>query len=364
MSEKRDYYEILSISKNASDEQIKSAFRKKALEYHPDRNKSKDAESKFKEVNEAYQILSDSEKRSKYDQFGHAGVSGASGGGAGFEGFGGFGDIFDAFFGGSQSNSGRKASYRGADLEYPITLSFEEAVFGGEKGITIEKLFPCDRCKPISCTNCNGTGQIKRAQRTMFGQFTQVVSCQTCSGTGESHDSKCQTCKGAGRFKSNKNLFVTIPQGIDDNMQIRLQGEGEPGIGRGENGDLYVLVKVEEHDIFERSGNNIQMTIELNIPTLVLGGTISIPTIKGEENLTIAPGTQSGQVFRIRGKGIVDVREKNKRGDQLVTVNVKIPKKLNKEQTELYKKIQQITEDDTKKNVSDWLKNKIKDTFS
>ena len=180
----------------------------------------------------------------------------------------------------------------------------------------------------------------------------------------ESHDSKCQTCKGAGRFKSNKNLFVTIPQGIDDNMQIRLQGEGEPGIGRGENGDLYVLVKVEEHDIFERSGNNIQMTIELNIPTLVLGGTIIIPTIQGEENLTIAPGTQSGQVFRIRGKGIVDVREKNKRGDQLVTVNVKIPKKLNKEQTELYKKIQQITEDDTKKNVSDWLKNKIKDTFS
>ena len=147
-------------------------------------------------------------------------------------------------------------------------------------------------------------------------------------------------------------------------MQIRLQGEGEPGIGRGENGDLYVLVKVEEHDHFERSGNNIQMTIELNIPTLVLGGTISIPTIQGEENLTIAPGTQSGQVFRIRGKGIVDVREKNKRGDQLVTVNVKIPKKLNKEQTELYKKIQQITEDDTKKNVSDWLKNKIKDTFS
>ena len=198
----------------------------------------------------------------------------------------------------------------------------------------------------------------------MFGQFTQVVTCQTCSGTGESFDNKCQTCKGAGRFKNSKNLFVTIPQGIDDGMQIRLQGEGEPGLGKGQNGDLYVIVKVEEHDIFERSGNNISMDIPLNIPTLVLGSTIRIPTIQGEENLTIPPGTQSGQVFRIRGKGIVDVREKNKRGDQLVTVNVKIPKKLNKQQTELYKKLQEITEDDTKKNVSDWLKNKIKDTFS
>ena len=363
MSSKRDYYEILGVGKNATDEEIKKAFRKLALEFHPDRNKSKGAEDKFKEINEAYQVLSDPEKRSSYDQFGHDGVK-ANFQDFDFQNFGGFGDIFDAFFGGSQSNSGRKASYRGADLEYPITLSFEEAVFGGEKGITIEKLFPCDTCKPVSCGNCNGTGQIKRAQRTMFGQFTQVVTCQTCSGTGESFDNKCQTCKGAGRFKNSKNLFVTIPQGIDDGMQIRLQGEGEPGLGKGQNGDLYVIVKVEEHDIFERSGNNISMDIPLNIPTLVLGSTIRIPTIQGEENLTIPPGTQSGQVFRIRGKGIVDVREKNKRGDQLVTVNVKIPKKLNKQQTELYKKLQEITEDDTKKNVSDWLKNKIKDTFS
>ena len=362
MPDKRDYYDILGVSKGVTDEQLKIAFRKKALEYHPDRNKSKDAEEKFKEINEAYQILSDSEKRAKYDQFGHAGVTGAAGS-AGFEGFGGFGDIFDAFFGGSQSSSSRKASYRGADLEYPITLEFEEAVFGGEKGITIEKLTRCDTCKPINCSSCSGTGQIKRAQRTMFGQFTQVVNCPKCSGTGDSFDSGCQKCKGSGRYQDTKNIFVTIPQGIDDGMQIRLQGEGEPGFGGGQDGDLYVVVKVQEHNIFVRSGNNIEISIELNVPTLVLGGVIKIPTIQGEESLTIAPGTQSGQIFRLRGKGIVDVREKNKRGDELIKVFVKIPKKLTKEQREIYQKLQTISEDDTKKSVSDWV-SRIKDRFS
>ncbi len=359
MPEKRDYYDILGVSKRATDEQLKIAFRKKALEYHPDRNKSKDAEEKFKEINEAYQILSDSEKRAKYDQFGHAGVTGA----AGSAGFGGFGDIFDAFFGGSQSSSNKKASYRGADLEYPITLEFEESVFGGEKGITIEKLIRCDTCKAINCSNCSGTGQIKRAQRTMFGQFTQVVNCQKCSGTGDSFDSGCQKCKGSGRYQDTKNIFVTIPQGIDDGMQIRLQGEGEPGFGTGQDGDLYIVVKVQEHNIFVRSGNNIEISIELNVPTLVLGGVIKIPTIQGEESLTIAPGTQSGQIFRLRGKGIVDVREQNKRGDELIKVFVKIPKKLTKEQREIYQKLQAISEDDTKKSVSDWV-SRIKDRFS
>ena len=359
MPEKRDYYDILGVSKRATDEQLKIAFRKKALEYHPDRNKSKDAEEKFKEINEAYQILSDSEKRAKYDQFGHAGVTGT----AGTAGFGGFGDIFDAFFGGSQSSSNKKASYRGADLEYPITLEFEESVFGGEKGITIEKLIRCDTCKPINCSNCSGTGQIKRAQRTMFGQFTQVVNCQKCSGTGDSFDSGCQKCKGSGRYQDTKNIFVTIPQGIDDGMQIRLQGEGEPGFGTGQDGDLYIVVKVQEHNIFVRSGNNIEISIELNVPTLVLGGVIKIPTIQGEESLTIAPGTQSGQIFRLRGKGIVDVREQNKRGDELIKVFVKIPKKLTKEQREIYQKLQTISEDDTKKSVSDWV-SRIKDRFS
>ena len=359
MPDKRDYYDILGVSKRATDEQLKIAFRKKALEYHPDRNKSKDAEEKFKEINEAYQILSDSEKRAKYDQFGHAGVTGA----AGSAGFGGFGDIFDAFFGGSQSSSNRKASYKGADLEYPITLEFEESVFGGEKGITIEKLIRCDTCKTINCSNCSGTGQIKRAQRTMFGQFTQVVNCQKCSGTGDSFDSGCQKCKGSGRYQDTKNIFVTIPQGIDDGMQIRLQGEGEPGFGTGQDGDLYIVVKVQEHNIFVRSGNNIEISIELNVPTLVLGGVIKIPTIQGEESLTIAPGTQSGQIFRLRGKGIVDVREQNKRGDELIKVFVKIPKKLTKEQREIYQKLQAISEDDTKKSVSDWV-SRIKDRFS
>ena len=359
MPEKRDYYDILGVSKRATDEQLKIAFRKKALEYHPDRNKSKDAEEKFKEINEAYQILSDSEKRAKYDQFGHAGVTGT----AGSAGFGGFGDIFDSFFGGSQSSSNRKASYRGADLEYPITLEFEESVFGGEKGITIEKLIRCDTCKPINCSNCSGTGQIKRAQRTMFGQFTQVVNCQKCSGTGDSFDSGCQKCKGSGRYQDTKNIFVTIPQGIDDGMQIRLQGEGEPGFGTGQDGDLYIVVKVQEHNIFVRSGNNIEISIELNVPTLVLGGVIKIPTIQGEESLTIAPGTQSGQIFRLRGKGIVDVREQNKRGDELIKVFVKIPKKLTKDQREIYQKLQTISEDDTKKSVSDWV-SRIKDRFS
>ena len=359
MPDKRDYYDILGVSKRATDEQLKIAFRKKALQYHPDRNKSKDAEEKFKEINEAYQILSDSEKRAKYDQFGHAGVTGASG----TAGFGGFGDIFDSFFGGSQSSSDRKASYRGADLEYPITLEFEESVFGGEKGITIEKLIRCDTCKTINCSNCSGTGQIKRAQRTMFGQFTQVVNCQKCSGTGDSFDSGCQKCKGSGRYQDTKNIFVTIPQGIDDGMQIRLQGEGEPGFGTGQDGDLYIVVKVQEHNIFVRSGNNIEISIELNVPTLVLGGVIKIPTIQGEESLTIAPGTQSGQIFRLRGKGIVDVREQNKRGDELIKVFVKIPKKLTKEQREIYQKLQAISEDDTKKSVSDWV-SRIKDRFS
>ena len=316
MPGKRDYYDILGVSKGATDEQLKIAFRKKALEYHPDRNKSKDAEEKFKEINEAYQILSDSEKRAKYDQFGHAGVTGAAGS-AGFEGFGGFGDIFDAFFGGSQSSSNSKASYRGADLE----------IHKPEEGSRMYTVFSL--CKPINCSSCSGTGQIKRAQRTMFGQFTQVVNCPKCSGTGDSFDSGCQKCKGSGRYQDTKNIFVTIPQGIDDGMQIRLQGEGEPGFGGGQDGDLYVVVKVQEHNLFVRSGNNIEISIELNVPTLVLGGVIKIPTIQGEQSLTIAPGTQSGQIFRLRGKGIVDVRE----------------------------------QDDTKKSVSEWV-SRIKDRFS
>ena len=197
----------------------------------------------------------------------------------------------------------------------------------------------------------------------MFGQFTQVVNCQKCSGTGDSFDSGCQKCKGSGRYQDTKNIFVTIPQGIDDGMQIRLQGEGEPGFGGGQDGDLYVVVKVQEHNLFVRSGNNIEISIELNVPTLVLGGVIKIPTIQGEESLTIAPGTQSGQIFRLRGKGIVDVREQNKRGDELIKVFVKIPKKLTKEQREIYQKLQTISEDDTKKSVSDWV-SRIKDRFS
>ncbi len=338
---KRDYYDVLGVPRSATEEDIKKAFRKLALEFHPDRNRSAGAEDRFKEVNEAYQVLSDSRKRATYDRFGHSGVGG---GGRGFDGFdsaaGGFGDIFDAFFGsgfGEQTRARPNAPRRGNDLQTTIAATFEEAVFGAEKEIEIERIDVCARCnggrsEPGSgstmCANCSGSGQVRRSQQSFFGQFVQVTPCGVCKGEGSVINDPCNQCRGAGRERRNRKLAVTIPAGIDDGTQMRLNQEGEAGMNGGKPGDLYVIVRVRDHEIFQRQDTDIHIPLSISILQATLGARISVPTLDGEEELAIPPGTQPGDTFTLKGKGVPFIRS-NRRGDQIVTARVKIPTSLN-----------------------------------
>ena len=339
---KRDYYEILDIPKGASEEDIRKSFRKKALEFHPDRNKDPGAEQKFKEVNEAYQILMDSEKRARYDRYGHAGLGAEAGYARDFEGFdifGGLGDVFDSFFGGF-STQARNAPRQGADLRDRVVLTFEEAYFGAEKDVTVHRTEMCSRCKGLrsepgtavnKCELCRGSGSVRRSQRGLFGQFVQVVACPTCSGEGSTIESPCTECRGAGREKVEVSRVVKVPAGVDDGMQVRLTGEGDVGYNGGPAGNLYVDISIISHSIFRRSGNNLHIEIPINFAQAVLGTEVAIPLIQGSESLKVPAGTKPGSVFTLRGKGMPKIGSRG-RGDLLVQVSLEIPTKLDSEQ--------------------------------
>ncbi|NLK72187.1 MAG: molecular chaperone DnaJ [Clostridiales bacterium] len=351
MLSKRDYYEVLGISKGATTEEIKRAYRKKAHEYHPDKNGGdKEAEEKFKEVNEAYEILSDPQKKERYDRFGHAGVDPSAGGFGG--GFGGFEDIFsDIFdmFGGGFSSSGRKRNgpMKGADLKEHVTITFNEAAFGVEKNLSIYRHETCNECdgtgakkgtSRVTCPNCNGSGEVRTQQRTPFGQFINVHPCDRCKGKGTIIEELCEVCNGLGKVKNKVNIKVKIPAGVDNESIISLRGEGEPGINGGPRGDLYVLIKVLPHKLFKRDGNDLILEIPITFPQAALGDDLVVPTLEGKISYKIPAGTQSGTVFRIKGKGIKHVNT-GRMGDLYVKIIVEIPKKLTGEQKKLLQKL-------------------------
>ncbi|HEU0022170.1 MAG TPA: molecular chaperone DnaJ [Dehalococcoidia bacterium] len=347
---KLDYYEVLGVPKSESEENIRRAFRKKAMEYHPDRNKNPDAEEKFKDINEAYQVLSDAKKRAQYDRVGHAGGNSNGGFGRPFEGydvFGGFGDIFDSFFGDA---SGRRASepQRGGDIQQRATLTFDEAVFGVEKEIEVNRVEPCHHCSGAgnepgtsvkTCGTCQGNGQVRRTQRSLFGQFAQITTCPTCQGRGSVIEVLCTNCKGAGLERRQRKTAVTIPAGVQGGMQIRLTGEGDVGRNGGPPGNLYVQVAVKEHPVFEREEFDLIYELPLNMVEAALGAEKDIPTLEGDtEVLKIPHGTQPGHEFRIKGKGVPHIHS-NRRGDLRVLVDIQVPERLSNRQRELLREL-------------------------
>nr|MBA2276141.1 molecular chaperone DnaJ [Chloroflexia bacterium] len=318
MAEKRDYYEVLDVSRTATEAEIKRAYRGLARKLHPDVNREPHAEERFKEINEAYEVLSNADRRAAYDRFGHA-ANGANMGGDPF-GFGGspFGDIFENFFGGAASGSRRRAAPpRGADMELTVELTFEEAVFGVEKDVEIDRLETCDACHgsrmengqtPPPCPTCGGSGEVRRVQQTILGQFMTAGPCPTCHGEGVTITDPCHVCNGRGRMRQYRTISVSIPAGIDDSAALRLTNQGEHAPGGGPPGNLYVKVRVKPHRFFTRSGRTIQSEIGVNVAQAVLGDEIEIDTIEGAVVFTIPGGTQSGQQFRLRGKGVPDLR--------------------------------------------------------
>jgi len=344
----RDYYEVLGVARNASADDLKRAFRKKAMEFHPDRNKEPDAEEKFKEVTRAYEVLSDADTRARYDRFGHAGVDGAPGP-QGFEGFGsfdGFGDIFDAFFGGSRARR-RRGPVRGGDIRATLDLTFEEAVFGVDKELSYSRAERCQDCngagaaegtQPTTCPECNGAGELRRSQQSIFGQFVNVVVCGRCEGEGRIITDPCATCRGTGRVKHQRTISVKVPAGVEAGQQIRLTGEGEVGVRGGEAGNLYVALQVRRHAQFERVDNHVLLELPVNIAAATLGTTVTIPTLDGEMELEVPAGTQSGDDFVLRGKGVPNLRATG-RGDMVVRVTVVVPQQLTDEQRDLMEKL-------------------------
>ncbi|GAA0789046.1 molecular chaperone DnaJ [Hathewaya limosa] len=349
----KDYYEILGIEKGASEPDIKRAFKKLALKYHPDRNPdNKEAEEKFKEINEAYQVLSDPEKKARYDQYGTADFgAGFDGGfnGAGFD-FSDLGDIFGDIFGGGFSggfggfgSSGRanpNAPRKGADIETTLNLSFEEAVFGCEKEIVVNKHENCETCNgtgakpgtsPKTCDRCNGTGRITMQRRTAFGAFSTQTTCDKCRGLGTIIENPCSSCHGTGKIKKRKSIKVKVPAGVDNGNIIPIRGQGEPGSNKGPSGDLYINLRVAPHKLFERRGNDIYMEEHISVSKAILGAELKVPTVDGEVVYKVPSGTQSNTVFRLRGKGVPRVNGTG-RGDQFVKVVVDIPKKINEKQ--------------------------------
>jgi len=345
MATKRDYYETLGIDRNATDEEIKRAFRKLAFKYHPDHNRGDGAEERFKEINEAYEVLSDSDKRATYDRFGHGGGEGIFG--RGFNGFDfGFGDIFDAFFGGTTTAS-RQAPQRGSALHYGITITLEEAVFGSEKEIGISRTESCSVCQgtgckpgsqPSRCPNCNGAGQVHRVQASIFGRFTNITTCPQCHGEGRIITEPCAQCRGTGREKCQRNILVEIPAGVEDGSQIRLRGEGDAGTRGGPSGDLYISLSVKEHELFTRDGDDILYELPINFAQAALGAEVEVPTLDGNSKLKLDAGCQTGTVFRLKNKGVPHLHRRG-RGDQLVTISVVTPESVTKEQRQLFQKL-------------------------
>ena len=344
---KRDYYEVLGIQRDAKDPQIKSAYRKLALQYHPDRNQgNKDAEEKFKEAAEAYAILSDSDKRARYDRFGHAGVSSQAGAGFDPSTFAGFEDIFGGIFGDFFGGGRRGGPERGSDLRYDLEITFEESAKGVETKVQIPRLEQCGTChgsgsaagsSPSTCPQCQGRGQ----QRFQQGFFTVARTCSKCHGSGRVITKPCHSCHGEGRISQERTLTVKIPAGIADGQRLRISGEGEAGVAGGPSGDLYVFIEVAPHAFFRREGNNLACEIPLNFTTLVLGGHIEVPTLDGPESFKVPEGTQSGSVFRLRGKGMPDVSGRG-RGDLFFTAQAVTPKKISKEQRALLEQLHKL----------------------
>ncbi len=348
MSTKRDYYEVLGVDRNVDDNALKKAYRKLAMKYHPDRNPdNKEAEEKFKEVNEAYEVLSDAEKRRRYDQFGHDGVNGQFGGGS--QGFGGgfggfediFGDIFGDVFGGQRTR--RRGPERGQDIKQRVTISFEDAAFGKKIEIKLNRTEECSECHGSgakagtgkkTCPTCNGTGEVRTVQRTPFGNIQSSRTCSTCNGEGKIIETPCPKCHGKGHTRKVKTIEVDIPAGIDDGQMIKLSGQGEIGKKGGPRGDLYIVVSIKEHPLFTRDGFDVYFEMPITFVQATLGDEIEVPTIDGKVKYTIPEGTQSGTTFRLRDKGIPRLRG-NSRGDQYIKITVEIPKKLNEKQKDI-----------------------------
>lgn len=354
---KRDYYEVLGVGKSASKDEIKKAYRKLSKKYHPDINKEPDANDKFKEIKEAYEVLSDDSKRSHYDQFGHTDPNqgfGGFGGGDFGGGFGGFEDIFNTFFGGGGGGGRRRdpnAPRAGADLQYTMTLSFEEAVFGKETDIQIPREETCETCdgsgakrgtKPETCSHCHGTGQLNIEQNTPFGRIVNRRVCHYCSGTGKEIKDKCATCGGTGKVKKRRKIHVKIPAGVDDGQQLRVSGQGEPGINGGPAGDLYIVFHINPHEFFERDGDDIYCEMPITFVQSALGDDIEVPTIHGKVKLKIPAGTQTGTKFRLKGKGVPNVKGYGV-GDQHILVRVVTPTKLTEAQKQLLRDFAELS---------------------
>ncbi len=348
MAARPDYYDVLGVERSASQRDIKKAYRQMARKYHPDVSDAEDAESRFKEINEAYQVLSDPDKRNAYDRFGHAGLEG---GRAGFD-FGGFRDpfeIFEEFFGQGFGFSGRRRQgpRRGADLRYDLRLSFEEAVFGCEKTIEITRREVCPECggsgakagtSPSRCSNCDGAGQVRQVQRSILGSFVSVTDCPVCHGEGKVVEEPCERCHGEKQVRMTQELSVSIPAGVDDGTRIRLAGEGEAGAHGGPRGNLYIILDVEPHPLFRRRDDDILVEVEINVAQAALGAEIEVPTLEGEETIDVKPGTQTDTVLRLVNRGVPHVK-RNGRGDELVLLRVAVPEKLTREQRALFQEL-------------------------
>ena len=370
---KRDYYEVLGVAKNASDEEIKKAYRKLAMKHHPDRNPDdKGAEEKFKEAKQAYEILSDSDKRATYDQFGHAGVDQQAGMGGGYGGASGFSDafsdIFGDIFGGGGGGNRRDRVYRGADLRYNLEIGLEEAARGTETKIRIPSLEECGTChgsgakpgtQPTTCTTCGGHGQVRIQQ----GFFSVQQTCPRCGGTGKMVTDPCTTCHGEGRVKKHKTLSVKIPAGVDTGDRIRLGGEGEAGVNGGPSGDLYVVIHLKDHPVFKRDGDDLHCEMPISFATAALGGELEIPTLDGHAKIKIPAETQSGKVFRLRGKGIKGVRS-HAPGDLLCHMQIETPVNLSERQKELLRELEALSPGRNNNPRAQSFMDKVKSFFS
>lgn len=360
MADKRDFYEVMGVPKNATDDEIKKAYRKLAKQYHPDLNPGdKEAEAKFKEVNEAYEVLSDKDKKARYDQFGHAGVDpnfgGGAGGGSPFSGDIDLGDIFNSFFGGfgGQRQANPNAPRRGSDTEAVVNISFEEAAKGCRKTVSFNKVDACADCSGTgakkgtsakTCSQCGGSGQVRINQRTPFGMVQTARTCDRCGGTGKVIETPCDTCKGSGKVRRQKSIEINIPAGIDNDQMLNVSGQGNAGTNGGPNGDLHVYVNVRPHPIFERRGDDIWCEMPITFTQAALGAEVVVPTIDGKVSYQVREGTQPGDVFKLKGKGIPHINGRG-RGDQFVRMTIEVPKNLSQKQKDILKEFDDSAEE-------------------